>query len=134
MEVMPVGQTMFGLDLSSVDVVGCLVKYRRRCVALLHGLAYDTPPVRSPAYTHLCAHPSPYPLQTNVIASVDLLMSQDFSWIFGSPVDPVKLGLADYFDVVKRVRRTYTYNYFAVRNDIRLLSRYAIVCLLESSL
>ena len=30
---------------------------------------------------------------------LDLLMSQEYSWIFNTPVDPFKLNLPDYFEV-----------------------------------
>ena len=32
---------------------------------------------------------------------VDALINDQFGWVFKDPVDPVALGLPDYFDVVK---------------------------------
>lgn len=33
---------------------------------------------------------------------LELLMSQEYSWIFNTPVDPFKLNLPDYFEIVKK--------------------------------
>ena len=45
---------------------------------------------------------SPQKLKTKCLDVLKLLQGHQHSWVFNSPVDPVELGLPDYFEVIKR--------------------------------
>ena len=44
---------------------------------------------------------TPAKIKAKCLPLIAKQLQSDFGWIFEEPVDPVKLGLADYFDVVK---------------------------------
>jgi len=37
----------------------------------------------------------------SLLPVVDSLMNHAYGWVFSNPVDPIELGLPDYFDVIK---------------------------------
>jgi E1A/CREB-binding protein len=45
---------------------------------------------------------SPQQLKTKCLDVLKVLQSHQHGWVFNSPVDPVELGLPDYFEVIKR--------------------------------
>lgn len=45
---------------------------------------------------------APQKLKTKCLEALRVLQSHQHGWVFNSPVDPVELGLPDYFEVIKR--------------------------------
>lgn len=45
---------------------------------------------------------SPQKLKTKCLEVLKVLQSHQHGWVFNSPVDPVELGLPDYFEVIKK--------------------------------
>eukprot|EP00934_Nitzschia_sp_Nitz4_P007641 Nitzschia sp. Nitz4//scaffold168_size48592//5476//10477//NITZ4_007045-RA/size48592-snap-gene-0.3-mRNA-1//-1//CDS//3329538306//7631//frame0 len=45
---------------------------------------------------------APLKLKTKCLEVLKILQSHQHSWVFNSPVDPVELGLPDYFEVIRR--------------------------------
>jgi len=43
-------------------------------------------------------------IRAHVSPFMNMVLATDYAWIFNVPVDPVRLNLPDYFDVVKKVR------------------------------
>jgi E1A/CREB-binding protein len=45
---------------------------------------------------------TPHKLKTKCLEVMKVLQSHQHGWVFNSPVDPVELGLPDYFEVIKK--------------------------------
>lgn len=76
-------------------------------------------------------------LRSYVMTLLTTIMGHQHAWIFASPVDPYKLNLPDYFDIVKRPMDLRTvqrrldndmYRTFgAFANDVRLIFQNALL-------